>query len=83
MKDTDEEGYVSYTKSTISGTTKIDGKDYFVITEDYDDTNLRIANNIVYFYLEDMYFGKALAKKAAFETGDVPMYDFNKSSGGT
>jgi len=83
MKQTDQDGYVNYSKNTIPRTATVDGKEYYVLSEDGDETYIRLANNIAYVYLEDMFFAKAQAIKATLEYKELAMYDFNKSEGKT
>ncbi len=63
----------SYTSTEeVTGTTTIDGKTYWVIEEESETTYIRIANNIVYMYLETEQFSE-----------ELPMFDLNKSPGET
>lgn len=83
-KSTDEEGYTSGSTETITGTTTLGGKEYYIISEDdVNNTYVRVANNIVYIYMEEEWVAKVLAQGATFEAKDVPMFDFNKSAGKT
>ena len=83
-ESTDSDDYSYGSTETITGTTSLGGREYYVISDDDgDDTYIRLANDIVYMYMEEEWAEKAHARGATFETKDVPMFDFNKSAGKT
>lgn len=80
-------GSYSYTM-TCDGTTTLNGKTYWVLTDDEESTYLRIDGNIVYQYQIMDFVGKTAAakpvlEKIAADAQDLPMFDFGKSSGQT
>ena len=71
--DTDNYGVSSTSLEVIIGTTIIDGKTYWIMNDsDVDTMYIRIANNIVYMYINDEPINR-----------EVPVFDFNKSPGDT
>jgi len=80
-ESTYEEGYTSSSTETLTGTTTLGGKEYYIITDEYGENSyIRLANDIVYMYMEEEFFAKAHARGATFEGKDVPMFDFTKCS---
>ncbi len=72
----------SESTSVITDTATLGGNTYYMEVKDLSNvTNLRIEDNIVYSYLDEVLLAKAQAQKAALEEKEVPLFDFNKSAG--
>ncbi len=71
--DTDNNGVSSTSVEVLIDPTTIDGKTYWVMNDsDVDTMYIRIANNIVYMYINVEPINR-----------EVPVFDFNKSPGDT
>ncbi len=78
------EDYTYSSTDSITGTTTLGGKEYYILAEnELDNSYARLANDIRYMYMEDEILAKAHAQNATFEGREVPMFDFTKSAGKT
>jgi len=84
-KDPDGSIIDSYEYSqTMTGTTVVDGKTYWVVSEYEEPDNLyRIENNILYVYMGEAFLAKTHAKSQTLQVSEAPYFDFNQPEGGT